>query len=115
VSSFGLLFLAIQILGSLGVRWFGSSGVFLVSVIGGTFSSASTTAAAANLVAHGTITAMQAGTATVLTSIASTTMNLPIVYRQIKEKTVVRQIFIATALQAAIGILVLIGQSKFLR
>jgi uncharacterized membrane protein (DUF4010 family) len=115
VSSFGLLFLVIQILGALGVRWLGSSGVFLVSVIGGTFSSASTTAAAANLVAHGTITAMQAGTATVLTSVASTTMNLPIVYRQIKDKTEVREIFMATALQAAIGILVLFGQSKFLR
>jgi uncharacterized membrane protein (DUF4010 family) len=115
VSSFGLLFLAIQILGSLGVRWFGSSGVFLVSVIGGTFSSASTTAAAANLVAHGTISAMQAGTATVLTSVASTTMNLPIVYRQIKEKPEVREIFMATTLQAATGILVLFGQSKFLR
>jgi hypothetical protein len=58
---------------------------------------------------------MQAGTATVLTSVASTTMNLPIVYRQIKEKAEVREIFLATALQAATGILVLFGQSKFLR
>jgi hypothetical protein len=58
---------------------------------------------------------MQAGTATVLTSVASTTMNLPIVYRQIKEKTEVREIFMTTALQAAIGILILFGQSKFLR
>lgn len=115
VTSFGVLFLAIQILGSLAVRWLGNSGVFLVSVIGGTFSSASTTAAAANLVGHGTITAMQAGMATVLTSVASTTMNLPIVYRHMKEKAEVREIFLATVLQAAIGILTMLGQSRFFR
>jgi uncharacterized membrane protein (DUF4010 family) len=115
VLNFGLLFLVIQTLGTLAVRWLGDSGILIVSVIGGTVSSASTTAAAANLVAHGKVTDMQAGIATVLTSIASTAMNLPIVRRQVKERGVVREIVLATALQAAVGIAALIGQTWFFR
>jgi uncharacterized membrane protein (DUF4010 family) len=111
VSTFGLLFLAIQIVGTLAVRWLGNSGVLLVSVIGGTVSSASTTAAAANLMSHGGISPIQAGTATVLTSITSTAMNLPIVRRRLKEKALVRQIILATSLQAAVGIIGLVCQA----
>jgi len=111
VSTFGLLFLAIQIVGTLAVRWLGNSGVLLVSVIGGTVSSASTTAAAANLMSHGGISPIQAGTATVLTSITSTAMNLPIVRRRLKEKALVRQIILATSLQAAVGIIGLLCQA----
>jgi uncharacterized membrane protein (DUF4010 family) len=114
VTNFGLLFLAIQIVGTLAVRWLGTSGVLLVSVVGGFISSASTTAAAANLLAHGRIVALEAGTATVLTSIASTGMNLPIAIRQIKEKSVTREIVVATTLQGAVGIAVLFCQRWFL-
>jgi uncharacterized membrane protein (DUF4010 family) len=115
VLNFGLLFLVIQIAGTLLVRWLGNSGVLLVSLIGGSVSSASTTAAAANLVTHGSITAMQAATATILTSIASTAMNLPIVGRQIKVRSVTREIILATVLQAVVGITVLFCQARFLR
>lgn len=115
VLNFGLLFLVIQIAGTLLVRWLGNSGVLLVSLIGGAVSSASTTAAAANLVTHGSITAMQAAIATVLTSIASTAMNLPIVGRQIQVKSITREIVLATTLQAVAGIAVLFGQARFLR
>ena len=114
VLQFGMLFLVIQVLGTAAVRWLGNSGIQLVSLIGGIVSSASATAAAANLVAHGQVTPMQAGTATVLTSIASTTMNLPIVRRQVKNLSVVRAIFVATALQGIVGILVLLAQQHFL-
>ena len=115
VANFGLLFLAIQIIGTLAVRWLGNSGVQLVSVIGGTVSSASTTAAAASLLTNGSITALQAATATVLASIASTAMNLPIIKRQIKEKGVVREIMLATALQGAVGISVLFCERWLIR
>jgi uncharacterized membrane protein (DUF4010 family) len=115
VLNFGLLFLSIQIVGTLAVRWLGNGGVLLVSAIGGTVSSASTTAAAANLVSDGGITALQGATATVLTSIASTAMNLPIVRRQINDKHVVREIVLATVLQAVVGVAVLLGQAWFLR
>jgi uncharacterized membrane protein (DUF4010 family) len=115
VTRFGLLFLTIQIVGTLAVRWLGNSGVLLVSIIGGTVSSASTTAAAANLLTHGNISALQAGTATVLTSIASTAMNLPIVKRQIKDKRIVREIMFVTALQGAVGIAALFCERWFMR
>jgi uncharacterized membrane protein (DUF4010 family) len=114
VINFGLLFLAIQIAGTLAVRWLGSSGVLLISVVGGFVSSASTTAAAANLLTHGRIGASEAGTAAVLTSIASTAMNLPIAVRQIKVKSVTHQLLIATSLQCAAGIAALFGQRWFL-
>jgi len=114
VISFGFLFIAIQIAGTLAVRWLGNSGVLLVSVIGGTVSSASTTAAAANLLTHGNVSAQQAGIVTVLTSIASTTMNLPIVKRQIKVKGVMREIVFATILQGIVGIVILFFESWFM-
>jgi uncharacterized membrane protein (DUF4010 family) len=115
VTNFGLLFLAIQIVGTLAVRWLGGRGVLLISVVGGFVSSASTTAAAANLLAHGRIGVSEAGTATVLTSIASTAMNLPIVKRQIKEKSVMHEIMLATTLQGVVGIAVLFCERWFLR
>jgi uncharacterized membrane protein (DUF4010 family) len=86
-----------------------------VSVIGGAISSASTTAAAANLLSHGNISALQAGSATVLTSIASTAMNLPIVKREIKVKGVMREIVLATTLQGVAGIAVLFLERWLLR
>jgi len=115
VATFGALFLTIQIAGTLAIRWLGDSGVVLVSLIGGTVSSASTTAAAANLLTHGGITALQVGSATVITSIASTAMNLPIVNRQIKVNAIKREILLATILQAVAGTAVLFSERWFLR
>ena len=80
----------------------------------GTVSSASTTAAAANLLTHGNVSAQQAGIATVLTSIASTTMNLPIVKRQIMVKSVMREIVLATILQGIVGITILFFERWFI-
>lgn len=114
VLSFGLLFLVIQIVATAAARWLGNGGVLFVSIIGGMVSSASTTAAAANMVTHGSVTALQAGMVTVLTSIASTTMNLPIIRRQIKDMTVVREIVLSTALQATVGIAAMIVESLVL-
>jgi uncharacterized membrane protein (DUF4010 family) len=115
VANFGVLFLAIQMIGTLAARWLGNSGVLLVSLVGGTVSSASTTAAVANLVTYGSVSALQAGTATVLTSIASTGMNLPIVSRQIADRGVAREIMLATALQAVVGTTVLFFETWFIR
>jgi uncharacterized membrane protein (DUF4010 family) len=107
VITFGLIFLSVQVIGTLVIRWMGNSGVLLVSLIGGAVSSASTTAASANLLTRQSITALQAATATVLTSIASTAMNLPLVAREIRVKSVIREIVLATVLQGIVGVLVL--------
>jgi uncharacterized membrane protein (DUF4010 family) len=102
VASFGLLFVFIQSLGSLGQRALGSSGIVVVSLIGGLASSASSTAAAATLAAHGRISPREAAICTVLTSIASMLANLPIVYRQFRNR---RLIWELALLSGAIGLL----------
>jgi uncharacterized membrane protein (DUF4010 family) len=104
VSTFALLFLVLQVVATLGQRLIGSSGFLIVSVLGGLFSSASTTAAAANMAMHGKVTSVQAGIAVVLTSVASTLVNLPIVSRQPKARPAMRQLVLSSVLQVIAGI-----------
>jgi uncharacterized membrane protein (DUF4010 family) len=106
----GGLFILIQVIGTAATRWLGNAGLLAVSMVGGTVSSASTTAAAANLVAHGKATAMQAGLATVVTSIVSTAVNLPILYRHTHSKPIIKEITLATVLQMAGGIAMIVLQ-----
>lgn len=112
VLRFGLLFLLVQVLATLGQRLLGSAGFQIVSVLGGLVSSASTTAASANLAMHGRVTSAQAGMAVVLTSMASALVDLPIVLRQAKNKLVTRELAISSLLQIVIGIAVLTLQIK---
>jgi uncharacterized membrane protein (DUF4010 family) len=113
VLSFALLFLALQIVATLGQRLIGNAGFQIVSVLGGLFSSASTTAAAANMAMHGKVTAAQAGIAVVLTSIASALVNLPIMWRQPRARPAMRALILSSALQVVAGIGVTIAQWKF--
>jgi uncharacterized membrane protein (DUF4010 family) len=108
VLKFGLVFIAIQIAGTLLTRIFGNSGMLAVSVIGGLVSSASTTAAAATMAMHGQITPSLAGSATVLASLASAAVNLPIVWRTTNDKAVFRRLVIQTAGIMAAGILAVV-------
>jgi hypothetical protein len=50
---FGVVFVSIQIVGTLLTKYFGSYGMFATGVFGGLVSSASTTAAAATMAMHG--------------------------------------------------------------
>lgn len=113
VSLFALLFLALQVIATLGQRMIGNAGFQLVSILGGLFSSASTTAAAANLAMHGKVTSAQAGVAVVLTSIASALVNLPIVLRQPKAKVVTRELVLSSVLQVVAGVGVTLVQWRF--
>lgn len=115
VMSFALLFLVVQVFATLGQRLLGSTGFQIVSVLGGLVSSASTTAASANMALHGKVTSAQAGMAVVLTSMASALVDLPIVVRQAKNKLVTRDLAVSSLLQVAIGIAALILQAKFIR
>ena len=101
---FGTLFIAIQISGTLLARRFGSYGMLATGVFGGLISSASTTAAAATLAMHGKISAALAGSTTVLASLASAAVNLPIVWRAAKDKTIVRRLAIEVVTVIAIGV-----------
>lgn len=106
------LFLAVQIVATLGQRHFGSAGFEVVSLLGGLVSSASSTAAAASLAIHHTVTPVQAGIAAVLTSMASASMNLPIVQRQKGTRPAMRELMISSGLQILAGIAVLVLQMR---
>ena len=103
VASFGLLFVFIQTAGSLGQKLLGSSGIIVVSLVGGLASSASSTAAAATLAAHGRIAPHEAAICTVLTSIASMMANLPIVYRQFRNRQLIRRLVFVSGGIALLG------------
>src|SRR5580693_9040291 len=103
---FGLVFVSIQIVGTLLTKYFGSYGMFATGIFGGLVSSASTTAAAATMAMHGKISASLAGSATVLTSLASAAVNLPIVWRTTRNRAVVRRLTIQMATVIGVGVAV---------
>ncbi len=104
VLSFAVLFLVIQIVSELGQRHLGRLGFLGISVLGGCVSSASTSAAAAKMVAHGQIDPSAAGTGVVLTSFASALINLPIIYRRAKNPRLFRRVTVFTISLILIGI-----------
>jgi energy-converting hydrogenase Eha subunit A len=79
-----------------------------VSLLGGFVSSASSTAAAANLAMHHAVKPAQAGIAAVLTSIASASMNLPMIQRQQGTRPAMRELAISLTLQIVAGLGVLV-------
>lgn len=103
VFKFGFIFVVIEIIGSIGQRYFGHFGFLLVSVIGGLVSSASTAGAAATLAMHNKITMQTAGLATVLTSMASALSNLPVLHQQIRQWTVTRTLILLSCAIVAAG------------
>ncbi len=108
-----LLFLIVQVLATLGQRHLGSAGFQAVSLLGGFVSSASSTAAAASLAMHHAVTPAQAGIAAVLTSMASASMNLPMVQRQKATRPAIPELVTSSALQIVVGIAVLVLQVKW--
>ena len=108
VLNFAGLFLLIQIVSTLGERHLGKFGFLGISVLGGFVSSASTTAAAANMVAHGQLPPSVAGTGVVLASFASALINLPIIQRQGKNPALTRRLATLTILLTLLGVVVLL-------
>jgi uncharacterized membrane protein (DUF4010 family) len=106
VLEYGILFLAIQVVGTLAERLFGNFGLMAASGISGVASSASTTVAVANLSASGKITPELAGTAAVIGSMTSALTNVPVVFKRLPG-TIVVKIASSTTLQIVVGIAVL--------
>jgi uncharacterized membrane protein (DUF4010 family) len=104
VLKFAFLFVTIQAAGTLSQRYLGSAGVLVISFLGGFVSSASTTAAAAKLASHGMVTASLAGIATVITSISSAFVNLPIVLQITKDKALTRNLGFTTFACIVVGL-----------
>jgi uncharacterized membrane protein (DUF4010 family) len=107
VASFGFFFVAIQIAGSLSQRFLGQYGAVLVSALGGLVSSASSTAAVASLSKHGEIRPLLAALATVLASVASTLVNLPILYRQTHDRKLIQSLLIVSLFITVLGLVAL--------
>jgi uncharacterized membrane protein (DUF4010 family) len=108
VLHFAGLFLLIQVFSTLGERHLGKFGFLGISVLGGLVSSASTTAAAANMVAHGQLPPGEACAGVVLASLASALINLPIIERQAKNPALTQRLAKLTVALAIIGVVVLL-------
>ena len=108
VLNFAGLFILIQIVSTLGERHLGKFGFLGISVLGGLVSSASTAAAAANMVAHGQLQPGVAGTGVVLASIASAFINLPIIARQARNPALTRRLATLTVSLMILGVAVLL-------
>lgn len=100
---YGLVFLLLHILGVLTQKYFGNVGFYVVSLIGGTVSSASAVAAAASLAADGKLTLDAAATGAIIASLASVAINLPFVLR-VPNRRFVLAIAVAMAVIAALGL-----------
>jgi uncharacterized membrane protein (DUF4010 family) len=108
VLNFAALFVAIQVVSTLGERHLGKFGFLGVSVLGGLFSSASTTAVAANMVAHGQLQPALAGTGVVVASLASAAINLPVIQREAKNPALTRRLAAITFALTIAGIAALL-------
>jgi uncharacterized membrane protein (DUF4010 family) len=113
VLTFAALFVLIQIASTLVERYLGKVGFWGISVLGGLVSSASTSAAAANMVGHGKMLADLAGEGVVFASVSSALINLPIVRRSAKNPALFRQLALLTIALTAIGVAVLALQEHF--
>jgi uncharacterized membrane protein (DUF4010 family) len=100
---FGLLFLALNVAGTIGQRLFGEFGFYGVSLLGGLVSSASSVASAGVLARAGTLAAPVAGTGAVIASLASTLVDLPVVARVAREGPLTRKTAIGLGLITAVG------------
>lgn len=102
---YGLLFLALQIAGTLGQRALGHAGFYAVSVLGGVVSSASAVASAASLNAHGTLTASAAAVGAILATAVSALVNCLIAARVSHDASLARRLTRALGALVALGIL----------
>jgi len=89
---FGALFLALQVAGNLAERSLGAAGFYAVSLAGGTVSSASAVAAAANLAASGALPPHVAGAGAIIACLVSAAINLPVVARLGRNPALTRRV-----------------------
>jgi uncharacterized membrane protein (DUF4010 family) len=103
---FGIMFLALQVAGTLANRFLGQLGFYAVALVGGIVSSSSAVASAATLATQGTISLDVAGLGAVLASLTSALVDLPVVARLSGDRALTRRL--AWAL-GAIGVLGIVG------
>jgi uncharacterized membrane protein (DUF4010 family) len=100
---FALVFLILQIAGTLAQRALGTLGFYAVSVAGGAMSSASAVASAANLASARTLSPEIAGVGAILASGASAIVDLPIVARVGQNRLLTRRVALALTVTILLG------------
>ncbi|MDE1191379.1 MAG: DUF4010 domain-containing protein [Arachidicoccus sp.] len=105
ILKFGIFFIIIQVSGTILTKIFGAYGILATGFFGGLVSSASTTTAAATMAMHGTISPSVAGSAAVLSSLASAIVNLPIIWRIVQDTKIKKKITIQISIIVLAGII----------
>ncbi len=100
---FGLVFLALQVAGSLAQAALGETGFYAVSLMGGLVSSASAVASAGTLAARGVLPPAVAGTGAVVASLASVLINVPLVARS-QDRRLTQQLALSLGLVVILGL-----------
>jgi uncharacterized membrane protein (DUF4010 family) len=108
---FGVLFLTLQVIGTLALRLLGQSGLYAVSAVGGLVSSSSAVASVAGLAARGTVSANVAGLSAVLAALSSLAIGIPIVARLAGDRMLVRKVIVARVILCGLGIAGAVAQS----
>lgn len=101
---FGLIFLALEVGGTLAERALGVSGFLAVSAVGGVVSSASAVASAATLSAAGTLTPEVAAHGALIASMASSLVDFPIVARVGRNAGLTRRVGVVLLLTLVAGL-----------
>jgi uncharacterized membrane protein (DUF4010 family) len=102
---FGLVFMALNVIGALAQRNFGSASFYFVSILGGLLSSASSIASAATLIAHHDIPIETGVNGIILSSLTSIMTNLPLIRGLVSDGDIKRRLYLALCLIAGIGLI----------
>ena len=107
---YGLIFVALEVLGELGRRTLGAWGLYVVSGVGGLVSSASAVASAGSLGAHRLASWTLAGNAALVASLASIAVNAVIVGRVARVPVLVRKTVAMVLMLVITGCAVVLAQ-----
>ncbi len=111
---FGLVFLLLQVAGTLAQRYLGTLGFYAVSIAGGLFSSASAVASAGTLAAHGRLAIPVAANGVVVAAITSALVNLPLVARVAQQPRLTAALRRALLTIGTVGLMGAVVQTFFL-
>ncbi len=110
---FGVIFLVLQVVGTVAQAVFGRFGFYAVSVVGGLVSSASAVASAAMLASRDKIPAAVAGIGSVLASLASAAVNVVLVARFSRSRDLTRRMATATLVVLALGLIAAVATVRW--
>ncbi|MFT3693646.1 MAG: MgtC/SapB family protein [Kofleriaceae bacterium] len=108
---YGVLFLALQVAGSLAQRALGEVGFYAVSLVGGMLSSASAVASAGAVTTHGSVSPFVAGTGAVLATLVSAAVNLPLAAKVSDNRELARRLTLPILAIVVVG-LVAVGVQR---